>query len=373
VGRLEYILSSVVLRWLGAFFRLLPLASERVVLASPRMAKLDGNLAYLLREMRARHPDRRYVLLLEPYGYRLRDKLAYLLRVVRGTYYVSTSPLVVVDNAYLPIHVAAHRRETTVVQVWHAVGAVKRFGHATLVPPVEPERSFLHRYYDYVIVPSEAARAHFAAGMRLPIDRALPLGAPRTDFFFDEPAMEAARRGLIERHPQLADRKVVLYAPTFRGRGRGKRAASGLSAERLRAALPAEYALVLKTHPNLDPEATPRTGYDLVADHTSEINDLLALAHILVTDYSSSIFEYALLRRRLLLLVPDLAEYARDPGLNVDYENEMIGTRVSTTDAAIEAIVGDRFDLSGYDAFIERHMSACDGQSSARVAERFLG
>ncbi len=373
MGRFEYLLASSLLRLLGLLFRRLPIAARRVVLASPRMGHLEGNLAYLLREMRARHPEREYVLLLEPYGYRLRDKLAYLARVVRGMYYVSTSPLVVVDNAYLPIHVAPHRRGTTVVQVWHAVGAVKRFGLDTARPLAEPERTFLHRHYDYVAVPSEAARAHFSAAMRVPIERVLPLGAARTDFFFDSAALEAARRRILERYPQLNGRRVVLYAPTFRGRGRGKRAAPGLDARALRAALPASHALVLKTHPNLDPAATPRDGYDVVAEPRSEINDLLSLTDILITDYSSSIFEYALLRRPLLLLVPDLEEYAQDPGLNVDYVSEMIGTQVTTTEEAIEAILGGRFDLTGYDAFIERHMSACDGRASERFVERFLG
>ena len=105
----------------------------------------------------------------------------------------------------------------------------------------------------------------------------------------------------------------------------------------------------------------------MVADPASEMNDWLALADILITDYSSSIFEYALLRRPIILLVPDLAEYERDPGLYLDYRTEMIGTQVVDTDGVIEAIVDGRFDLSGYDAFIERHIGR-----SGRRRERSL-
>ncbi len=373
MNRLEYLLASALLRLVGAIAGLRPVDRRRVVLATARVPTLDGNLAYAYQAMRERHPELRYTLLLEPYSYGLRGRLAYLARLVRGMVLLRTSALFIVDNAYLPIHVAPHRRETTVVQVWHAVGALKRFGADTLTPLSEPERTFLHRYYDFVVVPAEGTRAPYATALRTPLERVLALGSPRTDFFFDPAAMAAARARLLAAHPTLAGRTVVLYAPTFRGRGRDKHAGVGLDAPRLRAALPADHALVLKTHPNLDPAATPRAGYDVVAEPASEMNDWLALADIFITDYSSSIFEYALLRRPLILLVPDLAAYERDPGLYLDYRTDMIGTQVTDTDGVIAAIVDGRFDLTGYDAFIGRHIGVEDGGASARFVARFLG
>jgi CDP-ribitol ribitolphosphotransferase len=333
---------------------------------------LDGNLLHIHTQMRRAHPELEYVLLLEPYSYGLRAKLAYLVRLVRGMYYLSTARLFIVDNAYFPIHVAPPGDGTTVVQVWHAAGALKRFGLDTPTPPAEPERTFLHRNYDYVVVGGQTSRRPYAAALRTPIERVLALGSPRTDFFFDENAMAAARARLLAEHPQLAGRRVVLYAPTFRGRGGAKRAAPGFDAARLRALLPANHALVLKTHPNLDPAATPTGGYDAVIDPATEINEIFTLTDILVTDYSSSLFEWALLRRPLLLLTGDLAEYEVDPGLYLDYRTEMIGTQVTDTDGIAAAIAADEFDLSGYDAFIERHLGASHGEASAAFVGRFL-
>ena len=145
-----------------------------------------------------------------------------------------------------------------------------------------------------------------------------------------------------------------------------------MDAPRLRAALPADHALVLKTHPNLAPEATATAGYDVVADPTGDINDLLALADILITDYSSSIVEFALLGRPIILLVGDLATYEVDPGLYLDYRTEMIGTQVVDTDGIIDAIATGRFDLSGYPAFIERQLGASRGGASSRFVDHFL-
>jgi teichoic acid ribitol-phosphate primase len=373
VSRLEYLLASALLRVARFFFSRLKVRPNRVVLATARVSTLDGNLLHIHRAMVERHPGREYVLLLEPYSYGLVGKLAYLVRLVRGMYHLQTARLFVIDNAYLPVHVAPHRPATTVVQVWHAAGALKRFGVDTATPLAEPERTFLHRYYDAVVVGGEWTRGPYAAALRTPIERVLALGSPRTDFFFDEAALAAARGRVLDVHPELSGRRVVLYAPTFRGRGIAKRPAPRMDAPRLRAALPANHALVLKTHPNLDPDATATAGYDVVADPTGDINDLLALADILITDYSSSIVEFALLRRPIILLVGDLSDYEVDPGLYLDYRTEMIGTQVTDTDGIIDAIATGRFDMTGYDRFVERQLGASRGGASERFVERFLG
>lgn len=371
--RLEYRLAAGVLRVLAALFRLLPQDPRRVVLASPRLPWLDGNLAHIHAALRALRPDLRCVVLAEPYAYDLRGKVTYLLRLVRAMYHLQTARLFVVDNAYLPIHVAPHRRTTTVVQVWHGVAGIKRVGFDMSRPPHEPERTFLHRYYDHVVCSSEAWRPAYATAFRTPLERVLALGAARTDFFFDEAALAASAASVRASNPQLEGRRLVLYAPTFRGRGPAKRAAADLDAVRLRAALPADVVLALKAHPNLDPAATPRDGFDLVFEPALELNDLLAATDILITDYSTSIIEWALLRRPLILFVPDLAAFEADPGLYLDYRTEMIGTLATTADEVAAVINEGRFTAGDVDAFLERHLGACDGHASERFVRHFLG
>jgi CDP-ribitol ribitolphosphotransferase len=372
VNLLEYRLASLVLRVLVLLVRVLPVRRRRVVLATARLPTLEGNLLHLHDAIRAIRPDLEVALLLQPYTYDLVDKVRYLARLVRGVYLVHTSRLVVVDNAYLPVHVAPHRPATTVVQVWHAPGALKRFGADTAGGLGEPERRFLHRYYDYVVAPGEGARAPWSRALLTPIDHVLPLGTPRTDRFYDTAALDASRSWLQAVHPELRDRKVVLYAPTFRGRGRAKVGTRALDGARLRERLPAEYALVLKSHPNLDPSTQPTAGFDVVADPKGDMNDWLALADVFVTDYSSSIFEWAILHRPLVLVVDDLEAYEKDPGMYLDYRTEMIGTQVVGADGVADAIVEGRFELSGYDRFISATIDACDGHAAERFVDRFL-
>jgi CDP-ribitol ribitolphosphotransferase len=371
VTRLEHALSSAVLRVLGFFLGLLPL-QRRVVLATARVAHLEGNLAFIAAEIRRTRPRAKVVTFLEPYSYGLTGKIVYFLRLIRGMYLLRTSSLFVVDNACLPVHVAPHRRGTTVVQVWHGVGALKRFGADTAGGLTEPERSFLHHHYDYVVCAGEASREPYARALRTPLERVLPLGAPRTDFFFDAAAMAAARERVLAAYPRLREGRVVLYAPTFRGRGREKRAAPGFDPAAVRAALPAGHILAIKTHPNLDPAHVAADGFDVVIDRRHEINEVLAAADVLVTDYSSSIYEWALLRRPLVVLTEDLATYERDPGLYLDARTELIGEHVDDPADLPRAIAEARVDEPAWTAFIERRIEACDGGASRRFVERFL-
>jgi CDP-glycerol glycerophosphotransferase (TagB/SpsB family) len=371
MNRLEHALSTLVLRFLGFLFDRLPIR-PRVVLATARLARLEGNLAYLHGEIRRTRPDRRIVTLLEPYSYGLPGKVAYLLRLIRGTYLLRTSDLFVVDNAYLPVHVAPHRSGTTVVQVWHAVGALKRFGADTAGGLHGPERAFLHRHYDYVVCAGEASRRPWSAALRTPVERVLPLGIARTDFFFDPTALAAARERVLERYPRLREGRVVLYAPTFRGRGRHKRAAPAFDAVELRKQLPPGDVLALKGHPNLDPTRMSTAGFDVVIDRALEINEVFAAADVLVTDYSSAIYEWALLRRPLVLLTADLEAYERDPGLYVDARTALIGERVEDPEDLARAIAEARVDEAAWTAFLAHQIEGCDGRASARFVERFL-
>lgn len=371
MSQLEYRVASVCLRAFGWLFGLLPARPQRVVLASPRKAVLDGSLLYLHRAFRALHPEVECVLLLEPYGYGLLAKLAYALRMVRAMYHLRTARLFIVDNAYLPIHVAPHPARTTVIQVWHAAGALKRFGLDTLPPPEEPELSFLHRHYDWVVTSGEASRGPWSRALRTPLERVIALGSARTDMFFEAGALADARARILARYPLLAGRRVITYAPTFRGRGRGKRPAAGLDAPRLREALGPDDVIVLKSHPNLDARLVDQHGYDVVVDPADDMNDLLAATDVLITDYSSSIFEYILLRRPLILLVPDLEAYERVPGLYLDYRTEMVGVHVRDTEAVAATIRGGAFDLAAYEPFIAHHLGAADGRASKRIVDRF--
>jgi teichoic acid ribitol-phosphate primase len=366
---LEYFLSKAWLRIVYFVCLALPVNPNKVVFASARAEHLEGNLRFIHDELVAKHPKVKVVLLLERYSYGLLGKVVYLLRLTRGTYHLATAKHFIVDNAYLPIHVGPHRKATTVYQVWHAGGALKRFGVDVTPPNRVVENRFVHKYYDYVIVGSESAVGPYASALRTPEQRVLPLGIARTDFFFDETAMAAARERVLAAHPELRDRTVVLYAPTFRGHGDEKAPRQGLDAKLLRDRLPESVALVHKTHPVFGTEDIDGTGYDALVGVEFDLNELFTVTDVLVTDYSSSIFEYALTHKPLVLLVDDLEAYEDDPGFYLDFAREMIGEFATTSEKVSEILERGAYDLSRYDAFIATHCQYDDGHASERFVE----
>jgi CDP-ribitol ribitolphosphotransferase len=365
----EYVVSAALLRACSAVFRIAPVDPEKIVFASARASDLQDNLKHIYREMLARHPDRHYVFLLERYSYTFTGKLRYLASMVLACYHLATARLFIVDNAYLPVHVVRHRPETTVIQVWHAASALKKFGLDAPSAERAVEDRFVHRNYDYVIVGSESAVEPFSTALRTSPDQVVALGEARTDLFFDGAAMEKAREAVYRSHPELRGKKVALYAPTFRGVGESKYAVERLKAPRVRDALAEEWVLASKVHPALDSTRASAEGFDLVIDQHTDLNELLLVTDLLITDYSSAIFEYALLRRPLILYVPDLEEYLRYPGFYVDFPSDVIGEFARSTDEVVGIIRRDNYDLAAYDEFIDRHLPLADGRASERFVD----
>ena len=365
----EYFLSATWLRVVYLVCAMLPVHPRKVVFASARAEHLEGNLRFIHKTLLAEHPEMHVVLLLERYSYGLLGKIGYLMRLTRGTFHLATARHFIVDNAYLPIHVIPHRKATSVYQVWHAGGALKKFGVDVRPPNRVVENRFIHKHYDYVIVGSESAVEPYASALRTPAQHVLPLGVARTDFFFDEKAMADARERVLAANPQLRDRTVALYAPTFRGHGDEKAPHQGLDARLLRERLPVNIALVHKTHPVFGPSDIDCEGYDAVIGVEFDINELFTITDVFVTDYSSSIFEYALLRKPLVLLVDDLETYAKDPGFYLDFEKEMVGEFAMSSEDVARIIEHGAYELGKYDLFLSTHCQYDDGHASDRFVE----
>jgi CDP-ribitol ribitolphosphotransferase len=372
VRAVELAASSAVLRACGRLSRVVPVRRDRVVLLSVRADHLTGNLEHLDRALARLRPEHRRVALTWTYRYSLAGRLQYLLRAMRGTYHLTTSATVFVDNAYLPVDVVPRRPGVTVVQVWHAAGALKKFGRDAVDDGFRAEDAVLHSGYDYVVASSEVTADHYATAFGTPRDRVLALGCPRAEALADPAWVAASRESVRDRHPELRGRRVLLYASTFRGRGVDKEPGPRLDGAALRAALPPEWCLVLKPHPVVaeDPEAV--AGFDVVITDDEDLNELMTAADVLLSDYSSAVFEWAVLDRPLLLFVPDLESYERSPGLYLDLRTEMIGRRVKDAADLAAAVLALPPEPPDHRDFVLRHLGADLAAASDRVVERFV-
>ncbi len=109
-----------------------------------------------------------------------------------------------------------------------------------------------------------------------------------------------------------------------------------------------------------------------LSDDFRDINDLLFVTDILITDYSSVIFEYSFIRKPIIFYVPDFEEYMNSRGFYYPFEKYTYGPMVRTTDELITAIKEEKFYEEKLNKFIDFFCSACDGKSTTRFIEFFF-
>lgn len=278
------------------------------------------------------------------------------------------SSKVVVTDDYLSIWRDTKKREGQYyVQIWHAAGAFKKFGveGTGMYPGMD---AMYHKDYDLVTVSSEDIREIYAKAFRISKDNVRALGVPRSDKFFDEDYLEKTRKAVFEKMPELEGKQIIVYAPSFRGKGIKRVYLPLVDYGRIDKALNDDQIMLLCPHP-LMPPYEGKWNYDkikLVRDIST--NDAMIAADLLITDYSSVIFEYSLLNKPMAFFCYDYDEYDRD--FYLDYDKDLPGEIFKTTDGFIEYLSKGSFETDGrLTAFREKYMSACDGNSSRRVAE----
>lgn len=289
-----------------------------------------------------------------PAGERLvrRWSWRYLWALARAEYWV--------DNQGFPQHLNKPSR-TTYLQTWHG-SAYKRMGFDETrvrmqnAPQRERLQQAVHRF-DHFLVRSEHDVSTLAHAYRLPGKALLRTGYPRNDVLLAARARDE-EEGRLPR-PALAGelglpdhRKVVLYAPTFRG-GPGKRRRRRLllDAARFAERFGDEYTLLVRAH-YLEaaslPVCPPGTVVDVSGHH--DVSELLVLADVLVTDYSSIMFDYALLDRPIVLFAPDLDAYAAERGSYFDLREKAPGPVVATEDELFDVLARLKAADTGFES-----------------------
>ena len=364
--------------------RLRPI-QERVYIAATREAELRGNLAEIHRALRALEPPPRIHIDLEHRGARGREipiisLLAALVRIVIHSYRVASSRLVLLDDYFFPVYPVKKRPGVTIVQVWHACGAFKRFGRATLEAEWGADATFLkwvpiHANYDLTLVSSASIAQIYADAFGQPVQQiTAALGIPRTDALVPSPRRDASERAVRARLGLTDSRTTILYAPTFRGADlKGAVAPDLLDIAALHRALGKEYRLILRLHPFVRSSMrVPVGAEDFVVDASREpdVNEVMVAADILVTDYSSLIFEFALLNRPIAFLAPDLAAYERERGFFFDYRSGVPGPVVESTEQLATWINAKSFDLPRVAKFAAASFDVMDGRATDRFIQQ---
>ena len=273
------------------------------------------------------------------------------------------------------------RWETVITQLWHGCGAFKKFGMSTADHIFGGSRKDYEKYpyyknLDYVTVSSPEVAWAYEEAMCLKKNsgQIQPIGISRTDVFFQSEFKEKAKQKLEDEIAWAGEKKIILYAPTFRGNVNEAAAPNALDLVKMAEELRDRYILLIKHHPVVKerptiPEEAKGFAYDVTEE--LEIDELLCTCDICISDYSSLIFEYSLFEKPMIFFAYDLKDYDDWRGFYYDYDELTPGPVVQTTEEVIECIKNTEvnFDPEEIREFRNKFMSACDGHATERLIE----
>lgn len=306
--------------------------------------------------------------------------------MLRQLWHVATADLCLVDG-YVPAVSLPRSHRALVVQEWHALGAIKKFGYQSLGTAAGRSTHAasalrMHRGYDFVIAGMPGAVEAFSEAFDVPREKIVPLGLPRIDYLLSD-AFSARRarrfaradKALADAFPTYPDasscERTVLYAPTFRKGNADPQWLEHAVLALCGALSGTSTRLVVAEHP-LDGvhECARALGTPVAFMRGVPTIDLLHAVDYVVTDYSTVAFEAGFAGKPTLFYVPDIEEYRVSPGLNIDPLREL--PTVSFTDASelAEVLLGTRpYDGKAFSAFMDASSQGVREGSITRIAD----
>lgn len=371
-----------VFRLLFDCFKLLPQKKKTIFVAS-----FGVNILYTLKELEKQTDEK--VVILKSSSCKInykessnRKQLNFnpvnVLDWVQSIYHLATSRTIFVDNYYGFLAVTKFKKNATCIQLWHAAGAIKQFGLKDLSIENRPKKAYkrfkmVYQRFNYVVVGSENMADIFKEGFGISKQQILRTGIPRTDFFFDSKAKEEVSETLKLQFPIIKEKKVILYAPTYRDNEMNVTDLK-MDIDIMYNELKDDYVLFLRLHPAVS--ATLDNNYpDFVFNVSTNynINHLLVISDILISDYSSIPFEFSILNRPMIFFAYDIDEYAEKRGFWDNYDKLVPGPIVENTDDLIDVLKLDDFDMKQINDFSNEWNRYSDGRSSEHLIKVIYG
>lgn len=371
--------------WVSAFDLLvraigrLPRRRRLLVFTSDSRSDLGGNLKLVHDRLIERGVDRKW---------QIRTIFKPSIRTRRGpvdrarlVWLLARADFILLDDYQPAIYRLPQRPDRQrIIQLWHAWGAFKTVGYSRLGKPGGPNPwSRVHKNYTFATVSSTHEEPFYAEAFGIPDERVVGTGTPRMDDFLDPEKQRVRHAAASELLPAARGREVVLFAPTFRGRSaRGAEYPVELIDVAALHAVCEErdaYA-VIRMHPFVRQRvAIPTSMRDRILDASDldlDTNDLLLISDLLVTDYSSLIFEFSSLGRPMLFFAYDLEEYTASRDFYEPYESFVPGRIVRTFDEVIDAIRNGDVDHEKVEPFARRHLPAEPGSATDRIIDALI-
>ena len=339
---------------------LFPIDRNLVVLADGHQNRMPYSMAVLARELK-KNPDIKVVEYYRDYSFC--DACKGLLVMLRFMPLYARARYVFISDCYIPVSCCKKRKGTTVVQLWHSCGLLKKVGTDSATEK-EGMTKWQHRNYDVFTTSAACVSDTLSQALNIPRHIFSEAGVSRMDILFSKHSVAQIRKNFFRHCPEYLGKKIILWAPTFRGTTQNSYLVGQEMILRLQKELPEEYALIIKTH-----RFARSKDIDTLIPYSAEYIQIVA--DILITDYSSIYFDYLYFRRPVVLFAPDLQQYQSTVGLYRPYES-IPGRITHSYEQLREAVLtapswADETYVRQLDALWDEQMTYCDGRSTEKL------
>ncbi len=267
--------------------------------------------------------------------------------------------------------------DTTLVQLWHAGAGFKSSGYSRWGHDGCPAPYGCHRQYKYGIAGSRQIAHFFSEVFGINTEQVLPTGMPRMDEYMDPEHRASKEAEIRAQYPLVNGKKVILFAPTYRGKNHfdAHYPYQLIDFDRLYKFCGDEYVVLFKMHPWVsDPVPIPAGYEDKFVDVNKypNINDLFYVVDLLITDYSSNIFEFSLMRKPMLFFAFDEIQYSFSRGFHRAYEESAPGKVCHTFDEVMDALENKDYKYEKVEEYVKMQFDHIDSHASDRVIDWIL-
>lgn len=253
----------------------------------------------------------------------LKNKISYVLHIFVQMYHIATSKVVLLDSYCIPICILKHKKSLTVIQMWHALGSLKKFGYSSL-DTVDGRSSKIsqlmrmHKNYDYILTSSEASLPNFQEAFNAKKENMVVMNLPRVDYLKSKKIEKELKTEFYKKYPKVdKKKKIILYCPTSRKNGE-------LPLDEIVKTVNLDkYTLILKLHNNTNKIYYKNNKYYEEIYFTGM--QMLHVADYIITDYSAISYEAAITKKPIYLYIFDYDKYIDERGLYLNYKKEMPG------------------------------------------------
>ncbi len=289
--------------------------------------------------------------------------------LVRKRYYLFTSKVIVTDDYIYHLRKHKLKDEQRLIQIWYTGGAFKKMGidGPSILSDLDEYKT--HSQYSDFCVSSEYVRQYYCHAFGLEESVVKAVGTPRSDLIVNRDNLASNRAEICSKHPLLKNKRVYLYCPTVRIKEDVIIPFDPkIDWAELDAALADDEVFIICRHPAMKEEYIRGKFYSRVKDYTFEsTSELLAVADVIISDYSSVVFDASLMDKPTVFYCPDLEEYKDDTYL--DYDRDLPGEKITAAEDILPAVrrADEASSAEVRAVFNEKQMGACDGKSTERI------